>query len=1741
MAGRGKDSDQLLSLHDVREYLIDTNALKEAESLLTSDDPVEGNDRDAAYKDSKTKALGTAASKGEGRLAYMRKRTQKNKADRREEILDNLTGAGPQGKLNVLREEEEMKELLGIESALREESILLERERMSVAAQAESAKRSNLQQLESQMEQEMLQLELQRNNANKELDKKMSALEGLTSEIQKVEVEMDSQFGPQAMKEREERKKEKESYGNSKKDHMDQMFELVKSHANAVVESQGTKMEAEDELSRLSAAQSNLKDRGASHVDLDTIINTKPLLSGPSSKKDLSKAIPADLVSQLRDTDGLGPEAKKAADVLASMGTTVGLEGQQARLDALKILAQKEGEQYKDGLLSDDAAIPARPPVSNADRVSASSSASEGLMGKDMNLQDSLDAWLNDDKGDTPLSEAAAENKQAVSPLPQTSKPRKASQSPAPAPSKSSKLRAAEFSAPPISSDVFLKEKPKVRESFGSFTANTDTEEGDGAAPKDSLTEELMNEIKRMRQDKEEREQQVNEQLKKQQIQFQQQVQQLQSQMQNPGGMPMAGAPGMMGGYPHPQMDPYTQQFMAQMQMMNQQIERENQMMMQQLGGGAGADPYNQMQPGAQAGGGMGAPAPGAYGNPLRRSGGSVFGGDYDGGLQAFHDRAARDGIVDGELHIPLQRKQMHKAELKYADEIRVLNLEMEKARKQVELDEFRYEADKNRELRKQEDEHSAWLEEQKKELQTLKMKQALAKEQRILNMQLGQLGQAPAPQVGRGGGDEDGAGGQEQAGGGHDMISMEEAGVGALPIPLDLAGGVSALVDGLLMPDPTKLDNLQGSILESITDSSVFRVVVGIYDAAGTCISRLAQSNWQGFKASTVGLQHTLPDVEDGDVIKGNDMQKGRGGSKNIGNDAADWLLMPVKRTLKKSEQELVEGLRLLIEIQFAVNQDSANEPSSLGWGTFPLVGTEMGPGGRGLPPNGQSDPGDLFIRNGFWRVNIRKGLSEATADPTSLPGLDGGYIADDDLPYYTNAFLLLRIGDSIDMQRQYAWKPADHPANLADSSAVHRLYKNPFSDMDDSRNASGKSLPQLPEQQQNQGQGRGQDGQSRPDSSSLKSGTKPFGSASDSGSLNTVVEADNEEDQAAAQDYERKRENIGEAKAKVPWLMGVDPGAATEKYQRGDGVDIYIDGCMYLPDNVTVTRVKAAFFTSEKEPAGPISECYSGLEEVAVSPNYNHKVELRGSSLNLTATCLLRFDTIDSSSQRPSTIGYSCFKVFCTKDREQPESTNSPNVYINTGLFQVPIYGGKVGGKLEVFSEHMLDDNPKIPCASVLIRIKPAPHSKDGLSVLSREDAPEDQWLTLGLSSPAPEYMSGAYYGKLCEPSDLETLCYTAKSASLIISVDSTLNLLLSSAADGEGAPKYQPRPDVQGKKGLKEQKIISEWTQSLLPAHKEMKRVLSYQFISPYSLDCGLNVSIDMLYNMPEAETSFFSKVSPSVYKVIYSIVPPGLFYKDPPMSEGVFYTKSENYDRCYRAPTFTDGFVHMYPTQFDESTYLLIEVRTITVEGAKGGPGTEPVLTVERGNQDKSFWTLLPISSQATSSGEPKYVISGTYQLPLIKGSPPAADLFSSEQSQEPLDLVLERLGPKGAASAQGKKNSLGKALKLMDGASVILRVCNPIFRHLLAFPKNEPHDVSKELHTEVLDAAVSQAERGSTGKSRKPFKYVPALYANPNNNNPSVKENLAKENITDLKKFSKSMNKTFASEVNINMN
>ena len=156
-------------------------------------------------------------------------------------------------------------------------------------------------------------------------------------------------------------------------------------------------------------------------------------------------------------------------------------------------------------------------------------------------------------------------------------------------------------------------------------------------------------------------------------------------------------------------------------------------------------------------------------------------------------------------------------------------------------------------------------------------------------------------------------------------------------------------------------------------------------------------------------------------------------------------------------------------------------------------------------------------------------------------------------------------------------------------------------------------------------------------------------------------------------------------------------------------------------------------------------------------------------------------------------------------------------------------------------------------------MVRLKAAPHSKDGLSVLSCEDSPESEWSRLGCRrQPQPVSVPT---GKLCEPTELEAFCFTAKVAALTATVDSTLNQLFLL----RGTKLNFHLGHTSLGKGGKEAALMKEWTKSLLPPHKDMKKVLNYQFIAPYSLDCGLNVSIDGLYNMPRQSLPSFLRHS------------------------------------------------------------------------------------------------------------------------------------------------------------------------------------------------------------------------------------------------------------------------------------
>jgi len=274
--------------------------------------------------------------------------------------------------------------------------------------------------------------------------------------------------------------------------------------------------------------------------------------------------------------------------------------------------------------------------------------------------------------------------------------------------------------------------------------------------------------------------------------------------------------------------------------------------------------------------------------------------------------------------------------------------------------------------------------------------------------------------------------------------------------------------------------------------------------------------------------------------------------------------------------------------------------------------------------------------------------------------------------------------------------------------------------------------------------------------------------------------------------------------------------------------------------------------------------------------------------------------------------------------------------------------------------------------------------------------------------------------------------------------------------------------------------------------------------------------------MLFNMPELAGGgvFSSTGSSQVFKVIYSIIPPGLLYKDPPLSEGVQFTRNENLDRPARAPVFLDGFKEFFPPQLDNNVFLVLDIRTVRIDppAKKGGPDG-PVVTVEPAFSEKSFWTILPLGKEKSPGAGYCYVASGTFQLPLIRGPVPRADLFNTDN---PLKELLARLSNKSKVPSP-------QALRLSDGASVIVRVFNPLMREVhkefTSKAAEAPENIQIGFLRRVIEAGDGKIEKFSFDAAKFPLA-----------TSKTTAQLLPKEQ--DVRVLSKNINRVFAASTGV---
>ncbi len=102
------------------------------------------------------------------------------------------------------------------------------------------------------------------------------------------------------------------------------------------------------------------------------------------------------------------------------------------------------------------------------------------------------------------------------------------------------------------------------------------------------------------------------------------------------------------------------------------------------------------------------------------------------------------------------------------------------------------------------------------------------------------------------------------------------------------------------------------------------------------------------------------------------------------------------------------------------------------------------------------------------------------------------------------------------------------------------------------------------------------------------------------------------------------------------------------------------------------------------------------------------------------------------------------------------------------------------------------------------------------------------------------------------------------------------------------------------------------VTTWLRGLLSDANTVREVIDFMRCVPYSFDVGLKLSVEMILNIPDLGM-FASK--DVVYKVIYSTNPPGLLYKDMPLTEGVHFTSDMSSESTLKAIYFQGELIYV----------------------------------------------------------------------------------------------------------------------------------------------------------------------------------------------------------------------------------
>ena len=189
-----------------------------------------------------------------------------------------------------------------------------------------------------------------------------------------------------------------------------------------------------------------------------------------------------------------------------------------------------------------------------------------------------------------------------------------------------------------------------------------------------------------------------------------------------------------------------------------------------------------------------------------------------------------------------------------------------------------------------------------------------------------------------------------------------------------------------------------------------------------------------------------------------------------------------------------------------------------------------------------------------------------------------------------------------------------------------------------------------------------------------------------------------------------------------------------------------MYVDGARFLPENCSFTRVVVHGLTCDGgQFVKPMMARANVSLSKARSPFFGLRNELRYSEFDSSSFFVFTIETYDLSSSKYAIVGHSCLLLFT--DGRKPILTSKVKKFsLLTGNFQLPIFSSWPSPSKH-FSIINFDKQGKIPCATLLVRIRKAVAGRDGKPMGVRDFPDIKQAMEKGVLDPPLKYQDGQY----------------------------------------------------------------------------------------------------------------------------------------------------------------------------------------------------------------------------------------------------------------------------------------------------------------------------------------------------------------------------------------------------------